>query len=288
MSKALGFSGSKASMNPGAMQALNYLNNLDTSISDNTTAILAQNGYNLAQSLSTRPDYIYSIDGSDSARQRVENSVYNSYIDKLTPQFANQTADLETRLQNQGLSIGSEAYQRAMTDLQNSQNNALNQAAYNSILNGQNAFNNNINNSIAVGNFSNNARQNAVNEVLALLSKSPSGYDVAMNKYQIASQAYNDMYNRQRQYDADQAARLQGTIQAAGAAFAASDIRLKENLKVVGKLDNGLKVYLFNYKDDKTPRIGLIAQEVEKIKPHAVIKDNRGFLHVRYDLATEK
>ena len=39
MSKALGFSGSKASMNPGAMQALNYLNNLDTSISDNTTAI---------------------------------------------------------------------------------------------------------------------------------------------------------------------------------------------------------------------------------------------------------
>lgn len=291
MSKALGFSGSNASMNLGALEALNYLNKVDTTIADNTIGTMAQTGYNLSQTLSSRPDYIYTIDGSDAARKRMEDSVYASYVDKLQPQFNNQISDLETRLQNQGLSVGSEAYQRAMTDLQNSQNNALNQAAYNSVSAGQNAFNNSINNRLATAGFSNNARQQAVNEVLSLISKSPSGYDIAMNKYQIASQAYNDMYNRQRQYDADQAARLQNTINSAGqigAAFIASDRRFKENIKEVGKLNNGLTVYLFNYKNDKTPRIGLIAQEVKKVKPDAVTEDKSGFLYVKYDMAVEK
>lgn len=213
MSKALGFSGSSVSFNPAAIEALNYLNKVDTTMVDNTNATLAQNGYNLSQTLSSRPDYIYSVDGSDTARQRMENSVYNSYLDKLLPQFNNQTSDLETRLQNQGLSVGSEAYQRAMNDLQNSQNDALNQAAYNSISAGQTAFSNSLNDSIASADFSNTARQQAVNEVLSLISTSPTGYDVAMNKYRIASQAYNDLYSRQRQNTADQAARLHKTME---------------------------------------------------------------------------
>ena len=291
MSKALGFSGSSASLNPAAIEAINYLNKVDTTAVDNTNTNLAQNGYNLSQTLSSRPDYIYTVNGSDAARQRMENSVYNSYLDKLLPQFNNQTSDLETRLQNQGLSVGSEAYQRAMNDLQNSQNDALNQAAYNSISAGQTAFSNSLNDSIATADFSNKARQQAVNEVLSLISKSPTGYEVAMDKYSIASQAYNDLYNRQRQNTADQAARLQNTINSAGqigAAFAASDRRFKENIKPVGKLNNGLTVYLFNYKNDKTPRIGLIAQEVKKIKPDAITEDKSGFLYVRYDIAVEK
>lgn len=291
MSKALGFSGTTAGINFGALEALNYLNNVDTTTADNTASLMAGTGYNLAQSLEGRPDYVYSVDGSDAARQRAENSLYNSYVDKLTPQFANQTADLETRLQNQGLSVGSEAYQRAMTNLQNNQNNALNQAAYQSVTAGQNAFSNSLSDSIRSAGFSNSARMQPVNEILALLSNSPSGYQVAMDKYKIASQAYGDMYNRQRQNDADQAKRLQNTFETAGkigAAFVASDRRFKENIKAVGKLDNGLTVYLFNYKNDKTPRIGLIAQEVRKVKPEAVCEDASGFLYVRYDWAVKK
>ena len=68
-----------------------------------------------------------------------------------------------------------------------------------------------------------------------------------------------------------------------------AQIRLfKENIKAVGKLDNGLTVYLFNYQNDKTPRIGLIAQEVRKVKPEAVCEDASGFLYVRYDWAVKK
>ena len=290
MSKSLGLSGSTAQINPATWYMLNYLNSYDTKTVDNTNKVLAQTGYNLSQTLNNRPDYIYNVDGSDEARQRMENAVYNSYVDKLTPQFNNQISDLDTKLQNQGLSVGGEAYQRAMTDLQNSQNEALNQAAYNSVSAGQSAFNTSLNNSISAANFSNNARMLPVSEILSLISNSPTGYDVMQQKYKLLNGAYNDMYQLQRQYDSDQAARLQDTIQTAGkigAAFAASDIRFKENLKQVGKLNNGLDIYLFNYKNDKTPRLGLIAQQVRKIRPEAVTEDKSGFLYVNYELAVK-
>lgn len=289
MSKSLGFSGSTAQINPAALYMLNYLNGYDTTNVDNANKNLAQAGYDLSQTLSSRPDYIYSVDGSDAARQRMENAVYNSYVDKLTPQFANQTAELETRLQNQGLTVGSEAYQRAMNDLRNTQNEALTQAAYNSVSAGQSAFSNSLSDSISAANFTNNARMLPISEILAAISKSPSGYDIMNAKYNLMSGAFNDQYQRQRQYDSDQAARLQNTIQTAGkyAAMMASDIRFKENLQQVGKLDNGLNVYLFNYKNDKTPRLGLIAQQVQKVRPEAVVRDKDGYLYVRYDLAVK-
>lgn len=76
--------------------------------------------------------------------------------------------------------------------------------------------------------------------------------------------------------------------QGAMAALAMSDRRLKENIKPVGKLDNGLTVYVFNYKGDKTPQIGLIAQEVQKVKPEAVAEGDDGFLRVNYALAVKE
>ncbi len=70
--------------------------------------------------------------------------------------------------------------------------------------------------------------------------------------------------------------------------FKVSDERAKENIKPVGKLDNGLPVYAYNYKGDGTPEIGLLAQEVEKVIPKAVETRPDGLKAVRYDLATAK
>ncbi len=51
-----------------------------------------------------------------------------------------------------------------------------------------------------------------------------------------------------------------------------SDRRLKDDIKRVGKLDNGLRVYSYRYKDDpeEMRRIGLMADEVEDVHPEAV------------------
>jgi hypothetical protein len=57
-------------------------------------------------------------------------------------------------------------------------------------------------------------------------------------------------------------------LQAAPLLF--SDKRLKQDIKKVGKLDNGLDVYSYSYKFGGPKHIGLLAQDVEKVKPEAV------------------
>ena len=64
-----------------------------------------------------------------------------------------------------------------------------------------------------------------------------------------------------------------------------SDERMKENIKRVGKLDNDLNVYQFKYKGLPETHIGLIAQEVERKRPEAIVESG-GLKYVRYDLAT--
>jgi hypothetical protein len=61
-----------------------------------------------------------------------------------------------------------------------------------------------------------------------------------------------------------------------------SDRRLKENIKPVGKLDNGLTVYSYNYKFDPTPTIGVMADEVEMVNPAAVFEHASGYKMVNY------
>lgn len=70
-----------------------------------------------------------------------------------------------------------------------------------------------------------------------------------------------------------------GTSIAAGAGAAGalgfSDRRLKENIHKTGeKTKDGIPIVTYNYKDDplKIKYTGVIAQDVEKIKPRAVIK----------------
>ena len=64
-----------------------------------------------------------------------------------------------------------------------------------------------------------------------------------------------------------------------------SDRRLKENIKQVGELDNGLAVYSFNFRGNEMTHIGLMADEVRKIRPEAV-REMHGYDFVDYSLAT--
>lgn len=161
----------------------NYLNNYNTGNYDNTLNNLTANALSMSQNLGAMPNYIFSVNASDDARRAAEQAVYQAYVDKLTPQYQQQQADLETSLANKGISVGSEAYQRAMNDLQSTQNAALNQAAYNSVIAGQNAYDNSLSNSISAANFSNNARQNYISQILSQLQNSVSGYENQMNLY---------------------------------------------------------------------------------------------------------
>jgi hypothetical protein len=71
-------------------------------------------------------------------------------------------------------------------------------------------------------------------------------------------------------------------------AFKTSDIRAKENIKHIGELASGLKVYEFEYKPEFKGKagfgrfIGVMAQETAEVFPEAVMTDDDGYLMVDY------
>lgn len=73
------------------------------------------------------------------------------------------------------------------------------------------------------------------------------------------------------------------TIFSNGAGTAtSSDKRLKENIKEItyNKGFDKISLYSYNFKGRKEEKIGLIAQEVQKVIPQAVIKDEKGYLAI--------
>ena len=275
---------------------VNYLNNYDATNADTTLENLTKwASESSSNNLNNMGDYTFGVEASDEARQRAENSVYNAMVDKMTPQFDRQRENMATMLQNQGIPVGSEAYSRAMGDLEDKQNEALQQAAYQSVLGGQDAYSQSLADAISAGSFGNTAQQSYIQQLQNALNGSLSSYDVAMDKYaaqnNLAAQNYAAKQQAINNQNAQTNSLIQGASSIGSAALMAalmSDKRLKENIKPVGKLDNGLTVYCFNYKGDNVPQIGLIAQEVQEVKPEAVIETEDGYLAVKYDLATEK
>jgi hypothetical protein len=63
-----------------------------------------------------------------------------------------------------------------------------------------------------------------------------------------------------------------------------SDIRLKSDIVLLGYLNNGLGYYRFKYRDAGTVYVGVIAQEVRRIRPGAVRRGQDGYLRVSYEM----
>ena len=58
-----------------------------------------------------------------------------------------------------------------------------------------------------------------------------------------------------------------------------SDIRLKENIELIGKSPSNINIYKFNYKDNPTTYQGVMAHEV----PWANVKHSNGYMMVDYN-----
>ena len=63
-----------------------------------------------------------------------------------------------------------------------------------------------------------------------------------------------------------------------------SDVRLKHDIVLLGRLDDGLGYYRFVYNGGHTPYVGVMAQEVETVAPEAVTHGADGYMRVSYDL----
>jgi hypothetical protein len=62
-----------------------------------------------------------------------------------------------------------------------------------------------------------------------------------------------------------------------------SDVTLKHDITLLGRLDNGLGFYRFSYNGSNRAYVGVMAQEVQTIMPEAVMRGRDGYLNVFYD-----
>ena len=160
-------------------------------------------------------------------------------------------------------------------------------------------------------NLSNQAQQQAYNQALTqynmplnTLSALRTGAQVQnpsfVNSAQQATTSGADLlgaagmqYNAQMgDFNAKQAAQQnfnQGLMGLGGAGIMAfSDIRMKENIKQIHWMPNGLPVYEYEYKPEfkdiagHGKHIGVMAQEVELVQPEAVITNANGYKMVNY------
>lgn len=216
------------------------------------------------------------------SNQDAENWAYDLASPRLLEQQGQNESALRNRLVNAGIRPGTAAWDREMTRLTNSNTDQLNQLA----LTGRNqAFNEQL-----------AGRNQNINELSALMSgsqvQSPTGmYGGATPQTQVGGVDYtglvNNNYAQQMQSYGNMMGGLFSSLGAASnAAIMASDARLKEDIQPVGKLDNGLTVYLYKYKSGGPYQIGLIAQEVEELNPSAVYEMD-GFLAVDYQDAVQ-
>jgi hypothetical protein len=220
---------------------------------------------------------IYGSGGGENAtlggNQNIRDALYKQQTQYLDPQFARKNTSLDAQLAAMGAGIGSDAYKNAHNVEGEQENQAYGNADLNAITGatGQQAQLQNIN---LGGLQAQEQQQNQpINLFNALNAGSGSG-----GSGQVATPNIQDAFNQQYQgqlnsANAQNASNNQtmGTLGSlAGMAMFMSDRRLKDDITPIGKLDNGLTVYKFRYKGTEAFTMGVMADEVEKILPHAV------------------
>ena len=276
------------SLSPQQQQLLDYQNKTSIGLGQ-----LADKGLGYVQNMLETP---FDTSRLPTTGFNPSQSYQDAYMQRLQPQIQESRESLYQDLANRGIDIGSEAYQRAMLTQARRENDLLAAATTQGFNVGQ------------------TARQSALqeqaylrNEPLNTLSAVRTGAQVQgpqfVNSAQQATTAGPDIlgaeqmkYNAQMgDFNAKQAAQAnlnQGLFSLGSSAMMMSDVRLKENIKPVGVMANGLTLYSFEYVDEvkshplagEGVHVGVMAQEVEQVFPYAVKTLDDGYKVVDYGL----
>lgn len=203
----------------------------------------------------------------DLSNEATEGRLFELGRQRMDPVWGQRRDGLETKLANQGIMPGSEAYNRAITTLSQQENDS-----YNSLLlqgRGQ-AMQEAL-----------TERNQPINEILGLLRGSevsqPQFSNQPMPQIPTTDNAglINTNYNQQLQNWQTQANSRNGIL---GGLFSfgaglLSDRRAKTDIRRIGTADNGLPIYAYRYVFGGPVMVGFMADEVERVNPAAVHTD---------------
>jgi hypothetical protein len=258
-------------------------------------------------------------------------------MSRLAPTIARQNEMSDAQLANQGIQVGSQAYNNAKRVLAQGQNDLLTQAQ----IAGQGVQQNLFGQNLASGQFTNQALNQMFGNQLSgtqvnnaasnslfgnQMSANQQAFNQDLTKYQLplnmlnalrtGAQVTNPTFTNVPQQATTAGADIMGATNAAsnynlanfnaanaaqgglnsglfglGAAgiMAMSDIRMKESVKPIGAI-NGINLYEFEYKPEFKnhpfagygKHVGVIAQELQAVRPDAVSVHPSGYLMVNY------
>ena len=294
----------KVNLTPEAQQALDVQMALNRKYGETANV-----GFDRARKIFENPEL--DMSGLPQRAIDVGQTAQQAIMSRLSPQMSQQEDQLRTRLANQGITLGSEAYGREMAQQSQRMNDLQMQAALQGI---------NLDQANRVSALQEQAYMQ--DRPLNLINALRSGNQVNAPQFQgFAQQATTqgaDMlgatgmqYKADKDYanaeNAQQSALMSGLFGVGGAALggmmagpgggmagaklgsqigfgagaAFSDIRLKTNIKRIGTHPAGVGLYEFDYIWGGGKQVGVMAQELEQVRPDAVFEVD-GFKAVDY------
>lgn len=261
---------SDVSLTPATQHQLETQQSQDSAIGDLGLGLTGQIGNQINSPMSDQAT------SNDAAR----NAYYNKATAFLNPQYGNMQNDLDARLANQGVMQGSQAYGRAQDELGRQRTLAYSTAGNDAILQGQTAQQQALANAITLKN-------QPINQLNALRQGTQIQNPTFTNTPQSSSAGTDVSGNIWNAYNAQTANSnnfMNGLFSLGSAGLSAakfSDRRLKRNIKRIGKSVGGLPLYTFRYIWGGPEQIGVMAQDVLKVRPDAVLKIG-GYYAVNY------
>lgn len=239
-------------------------------------------------------------------QQQASDAAYRNASQYLDPQFQQSEDQLHSHLANQGITQGSEAYNNAMNNFARQKQQSYESARNQAYLQGMQGANQQYNQAMGTRQQQNAETQTLRQDPINMLNAVRSGQQMQVttqpqvgvsNAANLQGWAGPDMLGAvtaQGQYNQGiynaQAAQAGQTnsaiIGAAGSVAGAgmlSDRRLKKNIKRIGTHALGIGLYTWEYLWGQ-PFSGVMADEVEKIMPEAIITHPSGFKIVNYKM----
>lgn len=220
----------------------------------------------------------------ENFRQQIEDELYSRYTSRLDPQWDQAKNRMEDDLLNKGIFLGSDAYSDAQDDFTRGRTDAYQTAMSNAITGATSEMQNELGMDLQT-------RNQILNELNALRTGSQvtnpqfAAQQVGVNVPQtpLAQSIYNSYQGELDGYNAQissQNSMMGGLANLAGSymmASAMSDKRVKRNVQYLRTTKDGLRIYTFQYLWSPATFVGVIAQEVKKLVPEAVVKVGRFF-----------
>jgi hypothetical protein len=242
----------------------------------------SQNLANLGKSQSERLSGLLASP-FDLSNDATETRINELASKRLDPMLERRQASLDTKLSNQGIKLGSTAWDRAQESNLQGENDARNQL----LLTGRNQA---VSEALL-------QRNQPLNEIIGLSTGtqigSPSFGGTPQSSMPttdfagLTANNYNQQYAQWQQQQQQNNSTLGGLFGLGSAAILASDRRLKTNIVRIGTAKNGIPLYRFKYRGIDAVQYGVMSDDVRRMKPAAIVWHPDGFDRVNYDLALE-